>query len=189
MEFFSIKVSSLGDDKVLLSFGDTESMNNFLEEDWLNKWYSEINAQNAMQTSSLRFFWVKLYRVPLHLWSPHFFHWIGLKLGQFIQMDNYTAASLVQIMQRYLFWQTSLDISIKPQLLSPHPCFEDPCNNIKCHNYQVKCRTPSESSSSNKKLSYNLGISKDNSFDFSHEELESSSECETYEKEKNKIEK
>lgn len=86
---FSVKLIPLGGNRVLLNFESRSIMDGFMSTDasWLQRWFYDIEPYSNVFAQDKRLTWFRLFGVPIHIWSPHFFKWFSDKLSSFVALD------------------------------------------------------------------------------------------------------
>lgn len=79
------RVSSLGNDKVLITFDSKDNLDAFLaSKDSLQDFFSIVKACELSFQPSSRLVWLNVFGVPLNLWSLDFFKVIGDECGKYV---------------------------------------------------------------------------------------------------------
>lgn len=55
---------------------------------YLKRWFSDIKHCNKGFSQGIRLIWVRLYEIPLQIWSEHFLKWISKEIGNFVGVNS-----------------------------------------------------------------------------------------------------
>ncbi|GAU18663.1 hypothetical protein TSUD_124960 [Trifolium subterraneum] len=89
-----ISVTDMGRDLVLIfspKVGEVEKLWNS-KADWIRYYFKEVNPWLPSSFVDRRDLWVKVYGIPLHVWSENLFKVIRGKYGEFLDYDDCTAS-------------------------------------------------------------------------------------------------
>lgn len=90
---YSLKVSPMGGNLVLLAAGDEEEIPDLMKDagDCLNTWFSSIRPWQPRYVNLERIFWIKCQGIPPHAWNPEYFEEIAKQYGRFLMVDDSTS--------------------------------------------------------------------------------------------------
>lgn len=103
---FSIKVTPLGSNRVILEAEEDDEIINLVNNDkeWLLEWFEEIRAWSPREIDNERCAWIRCHGVPYHAWSEEFFSFLVSAFGEFVCLDdntkNKTALDVARVMYR-----------------------------------------------------------------------------------------
>ncbi|GKV09634.1 hypothetical protein SLEP1_g21105 [Rubroshorea leprosula] len=113
--FFSIKVTPMGGNLMLIHCEDTEEVDTLLKEgnDWLKNWFEDVRPWSQTEVAKERFTWIRCFGVPLNVWNDEFFKRIGNLCGRFISVDYNTTHRKRLDMRRALISTDEQDNKVK----------------------------------------------------------------------------
>lgn len=137
--FFSIKVTPLGANKVLLEEMDEGIIQDLISDanEWIHEKFDDIRGWSPAKTDNERVVWVRCHGIPAHAWKEDFFSRLASKFSVFLGVnENTRKKTSMDTWQEFVFEQKAMTYSIWWFMLTSM----GPCSISKClKNGAVQC--------------------------------------------------